>query len=322
MSLGGNDADAVTKPTSMWGSAGNDVLIGGKGNDVLWGNAGSDQLYGYNGDDFLGGGTAGVDGATVAEKDKFWGGAGFDKYSDGFNFNQWIVNGTSVSDIRQQDSPTCQTLATLGSAVTSGISFAGTKITYQGNNNYSVKLYSNGQAVYETVNFNGTWSDNDPAPSIDSNGYNNAEFWTILMQRARLERFYGIDWSQQMTSAQWDAKNTQFGGLYNVSTAMMQMHGWSSDYTTSSNITGQAMRNALNNGEMVLANTPQSGSSLVGWHVYTVVDVYQNAAGVWQVKVYNPWGVDGNMADSNANDGYITMSLATFKANVSGVTIS
>jgi serralysin len=98
VSLHVSDYQAVSAPSTVWGGAGNDTLLGGNAADTLWGNSGQDYLYGYGGDDFLAGGTAGVDGATVAEKDYFWGGDGFDKYSDGFDFRKWIHDGARASD--------------------------------------------------------------------------------------------------------------------------------------------------------------------------------------------------------------------------------
>ncbi|MCA9054672.1 MAG: hypothetical protein KDA75_12595, partial [Planctomycetaceae bacterium] len=318
-----SDYEAVSIKSTVWGHAGNDRIYGGNGNDTLYGNAGSDKLYGYSGDDFLSGGTAGVSGATLAEKDLFWGGTGFDKYSDGFDFKKWVYNGQSASDINQEGSPTCQTLATLASAVTAGIDFAGSKITYLGNYVYNVKLYEAGKAVYEKVTFDGTWSDNDPAPRVDSNGYSTPEFWTILMQRARLEHFYNINWSTKMTDAAWDAANTKYGGLYSVQKAIQQMHGWKTGAKASSGVSGQWIKDALAAKKVVILSTPgdkkkadRTPSGLVTGHAYAVVSAFQQN-GVWKVKVYNPWGTDGTLTNNSkttakdgTDDGYITLTLS------------
>lgn len=313
-----SDYQAVSINATIWGHTGNDTLIGGNGNDTLYGNAGSDNLQGYGGDDFLSGGTPGTSGATLAEKDKFWGGTGWDKYSDGFDFGKWVYNGTSVRDIRQQESPTCQTLATLAGAVDAGISFVGDKITYLGSHEYRVKLYEFGKAVYERVTFDGTWSDNDPAPSIDSNGYNNPEFWTILMQRARLERFYKVSWSTKMTESMWDAASKKYGNLYNLQTAINQLHGRSTTVKSPSRLTGQQIRDRLAAGEIVVIGTPgekkkvtRTPAKLVQGHAYAIVDSYKEN-GVWKVKLYNPWGRDGtsDTASDTKTDGYVVLTLA------------
>lgn len=331
VSLSHSSYDAVSIPSTIWGGIGNDSIYGGAGPDTIWGNAGWDKLYGNDGDDFLGGGTAGVDGATVAERDLLSGGAGWDKFSDGFDFSNWIVDGTSVSDIRQTESPTCQTLATLAAAVNSGISFGTSKITYLGNNNYSVKLYENGKAVYETVNFNGTWSDNDPMPSDDDDGRNYAEFWTILMQRARLEHFYGINWSTKMTEADWDAAQKKSNStLFSIASAEQQMHGWTASDKNIGDVTAQGLADALSRSDMVIAGTPGSkkktldpSTGLVGGHAYAVTNVYKDSSGTWMVKLYNPWNKDGSATPADGvDDGVLKITWTKFKANFSHVVVA
>ncbi len=335
--LGGNDRvslhasayEAVSVAASLWGGSGNDVLIGGEGADTIYGNAGWDTLSGYGGDDFLYGGTAGIEGATVAEKDKFFGGAGFDRYNDAFNLSQWLYNGASISDVNQQDSPTCQTLAALAAAVRAGIGFGGPKITALGNN-YSVKLYDNGNPVYETVRFDGTWSDYDPAPSVDAGGYSNPEFWTILMQRARMERFYGVDWARKMTSADWDAVNAAKGGtLYSTATAIRQLYGWQANWSSIGSVSAQGLATALSQGQLVIASSLNdakqisTATGVVSKHAYAVTSVYKTSTGAWQVRLYNPWGEDGNgLPRDGVNDGYVTLSWTEFRANFDGVTFA
>lgn len=57
--------------TSVFGSSGDDILIGGQHNDILYGGAGNDQLFGGNGGDTLIGG---------AGDDILWGGEGADTF--------------------------------------------------------------------------------------------------------------------------------------------------------------------------------------------------------------------------------------------------
>jgi hypothetical protein len=320
LSVGGSTGyDAVAIPTTIWGGYGNDILIGGNAGDTLWGNAGSDRLFGQGGNDFLGGGTAGQSGATVAERDQFSGGDGFDKFSDGFDFNQWIYAGLDITDIRQNQSPTCSTLSTLAAAVRVGISFGAPKISYLGNYVYNVKVYEGARAVYEKVTFDGTWSDNDPTPAVDSNGYNLPEFWTILMQRARMEHFYGVNWSTNMTQADWDRASSRGGGtLYDPATAIKQMHGWAASNFSTTAVSAQRLANTLAANKMVVAATPPGNrnAALVNNHAYTVVNCYMSS-GVWYVRVYNPWGFDGGSTVDGANDGYRTMTFSTFQSSFS-----
>ena len=54
-----------------------------------------------------------------------------------------------------------------------------------------------------------------------------------------------------------------------------------------------------------------AGTSLVGYHMYTVVSFTRDAAGqITHVTLRNPWGYDGGTpSDSNPNDGLVTVSL-------------
>ncbi|WP_261365074.1 beta strand repeat-containing protein [Anatilimnocola floriformis] len=70
----GNDSividAAITKPSTIYGDAGNDTISGGSGNDWIDGGSGADVLTGNSGDDILIGG---------AGNDTLNGGAGFDR---------------------------------------------------------------------------------------------------------------------------------------------------------------------------------------------------------------------------------------------------
>ena len=59
---------------------------------------------------------------------------------------------------------------------------------------------------------------------------------------------------------------------------------------------------------------------IIGNHAYAVLAVYYDA-GVWKVRLYNPWGMDrdnGGTIDAHdkskpaANDGVITLSWSQF----------
>lgn len=322
------DYDAVSIDAEVQGGTGNDSIWGGNGDDSLSGNAGQDYLWGYGGDDLLNGGTV-ASGGTVAERDYFWGGEGFDTYSDAFDQTKWTYQGVSVNDIQQEGSPTCQTLATLAAAVNAGINFNTPKITHLGGTSYSVRVYENGKAVNETVKFDGTWNDNDPSPSVDAKGMINPEFWTILMQRARLEHFYKVDSSQEMTQADWDKVNEKSkNGLYNVETAMRQMHGWKTTDSDIGDVSAKALAKAQDEGAMIVAGTPGEGkkktansTGIVSGHAYAVTNVFKDSQGKWSVQVYNPWGHDGHGTPRDGqNDGFLTLTWSEFTANFDHVT--
>ncbi|QDU30673.1 Bifunctional hemolysin/adenylate cyclase precursor [Anatilimnocola aggregata] len=75
--LGGADYiyvySTITKPTELYGDAGNDYLYGGSGPDLIYGGDGVDRLTGGDGNDQLVGGSGG---------DYLYGGAGVDSFTE------------------------------------------------------------------------------------------------------------------------------------------------------------------------------------------------------------------------------------------------
>ena len=155
----------------------------------------------------------------------------------------------------------------------------------------------------------------------------SGEFWTVLMQRAR-EQAYGINPNQSYTTTQWNSFNTQSGGrLYSVAQAIYDFTGSSSIYTPMNYANPQAIQAAVARGDYLVAqsqsSTYVSPNGIVGNHAYAVLSVYSDA-GVWKVRLYNPWGVDGlngTTIDSldnthpSANDGFITLTWQQFTSS-------
>lgn len=138
----------------IWGSAKSDLLDGGVGNDRLYGYGGPDTLMGGDGNDRLFGGGG---------LDKLYGLAGIDFLDDGNRAVQetnvggdswdWdadvvAVNGTTASDIRQGQAPTCSFLATLAGMAQRNHDFRA-DIRYVG-------FDSNAAFVYEVSFWDGT----------------------------------------------------------------------------------------------------------------------------------------------------------------------
>src|SRR5260370_38677566 len=97
-----------------------------------------------------------------------------------------FLHGEAVTDIHQGHAPVCQTLAALAEAIQQGHNFAN-DIRYLGNYLYEVKLHGNLPA--QMVYFDGWTTSYDPVVS-------GVEFWTVLMQRARLQAL-GLDTARQ-----------------------------------------------------------------------------------------------------------------------------
>lgn len=326
--LGGDDTidlhrssyEAVSIASVVWGGAGADWIRGGTAADTLHGNAGSDTIQGMRGNDLLTGGTAGVNGATIAERDKLFGGDGFDRYTDAFNLNDPTYDAVYVDDVQQGETPTCATLASIASATKQGARLEN-NIKVLGRNRYEVNLLGKGKQI---VSFDGSFNDNDP---LLNDG--NPDFWVILLHRARLQA-YGIDVSKQYTEAQWDSFHSKSGNkLFNAGQALKDFTNWTASYTSIGSANAQKMADALKRGDYIVASSFGSAKSkganplgIVGGHAYSVMAVYKDGT-TWKVRLYNPWGSDssgGKTIDSAAggtakDDGFITLTWSQFASS-------
>lgn len=278
-----------TGDDTLQGYDGRDILNGGDGADNLWGDGGDDSLSGGNQMDRLFGGPGRDTLSAGADLDVIDGGPDFDTYRDEFDLSRPFYGGQAVEDVRQQDAPTCQTLAAMASATLAGHDFS-TQITYQGGTQYRVRIYPGGTPTDLTLTFDGTWSDNDPAPARDSMGRTLPEFWTILMQRARLQPF-NVDWQTERTAAQWQTiMNTND---FRMSRDAMRTLVGRTATQTPGIPAPQTFQGYLANRRMVQVATPATlpaGAPVVANHVYAVSGVWQGGPGIWLVSLYNPQG--------------------------------
>src|SRR5437016_8042562 len=67
----------------------------------------------------------------------------------------------------------------------------------------------------------------------------------------------------------------------------------------------------LSSGKAVTfaVNNVPAGVPLVGNHAYTVDAVIDNGDGTFNLRLRNPWGVDG-AGNDGVNDGYVTLTAA------------
>ncbi len=300
----GNGADIIwgaDGPCTLHGGAGPDTLYAGAGADVLYAGTGNASLVGGAGHDTLIGGPGNDTLIGNSGSDVLKGGAGFNTYHEKFTPSAPFFRGESVSDIRQDLSPTCQTLAALAAGVRAGIDFS-KQITYIGGTSYVVSVMKGNQITHQTVQFNGTWTDNDPQPALNEYGWVVPEFWTILMQRARLQSL-GINYSQPMTQAQWDQADANTGYLlYSVGNAIYSLTGQRTQMSFVSSTTPQSLQTILNRSTgMAVASTYSDASrltpsaGLIADHAYTLLKVYLES-GVWNLQIYNPAGRNGGLS--------------------------
>jgi hypothetical protein len=309
---GGDDTiigSTLSKDMIVQGGAGSDAIYGGAGHDYLDGGAGNDLIYGGAGNDRI---SAGV---SASENDSLLGGTGFNQYYQPFTATTPIVNGSTAGDVRQGEAPVCQTLSALSAAAQQRYDFS-KNIRYLGYGVYEVKLFGN--LTTQKVKFDGWTTNNDPKVT-------GGEFWQVLMQRARLQAL-GLDPTRQYTRAEWDAWNVKTGGrLYSIADAIQNFTGCPATFSGISAANALKLQAALAHGDFIVAQSAGSGGTIsadgvIGNHAYAVVGVYYDA-GVWKVRLYNPWGMDRTdrvMLDTldkskpAADDGFITLSWTQF----------
>ncbi len=283
---------------------------------MVYGNGGNDfislatvtneaNIYGGQGDDYIRCGT----GKSEVVRD-----GGFDRVFRPFSPSAAVVNGATDADIRQGDAPLCQTHAALAAAAKQGHNFAN-DIRYLGNNWYEVKLYGN--LATQRVYFDGWTTNVDPIQSSPG------EFWTVLMQRARLQAL-GIDPRRAYTDAEWDDWNRKTGGrLYSVGEAIYHFTGSYPTFNAIAAAKPQTLQAALAHGDYLVAQSADAyitADGIIGNHAYTITAVYYHA-GAWKIRLFNPWAIDrddGTTLDAldktrpAANDGYLTLTWAQF----------
>lgn len=333
---GSDGNDTFTNDTSVrstaYGGAGNDTLTGGSaadqlcgddGNDRLLGRGGDDTLYGGRGKDYLYGGAGSNALYGGAMKSGVWNGfdgESVDTYRFDFNPTAPFVNGASLSDVYQGISPTCPIVAALASAARAGMPLA-QGIRYLGNQRYQVRLYdASGKAVYQTVTFDGTWTDNDAQPARDAKGRQLPEFWVVLYQRAYLQ-YMNVD-TRNADANQWVSTTGKFWNSPQL--ALSTITGKHATWTGVISARPETLQTALQQGRMVLSLTKEHGTrdGIVDWHVYVVTSVTK-VNGTWQVKMSNPWGFADDESQSGSvldhrPDGTVTIPWWMFTSNFQG----
>lgn len=275
------------------GGDGNDVLVGRTGNDKLYGEKGNDDLRGDDGDDLLDGG---------AGRDTFNDGRGWDHFKDDFVL---FLNGATLDDVEQGESPVCAVLAPIGAAI--GRRDWSAYVKAVGKNQFDVKLFDQrGVAYWERVTFDGTWSDQDATPTVSGDGL-MIEAWVVILQRAVLER-HGVNWNALDTT--W-AK-----GWQTLDEGLQAIAGGFPSWNSITNVSAAWLAKTVD-VKLVAAATKASGAGdgILSSHGYAVLDVYQQGS-AWFVSLYNPWGVDSAKgALTGADDGRIVVSWAVFTRN-------
>jgi Ca2+-binding RTX toxin-like protein len=352
--IGGDGAN------TLWGEAGNDSLVGGANSDTLYGGIGTDNLNGGDGDDLLiavGGGTnstltggngsdtfwcdsniteiTDADGSEIsagmlhrvasfqklknvavsknltgqAITDPTIMGSGI-KYRNFKNDPLFSDSGPQISDITQGQLGDCYFLAQIGSFAELSPSLIEQSIVNFGDGTYGVQFVKNGQDVDYRI-------DADlPSYSPTQLAYANLgvqnSLWAPLLEKA-----YAFFRTGAGTYA-----SIQAGWMGDVATAF----GQSSTFGMSSDVSMlTTLENAMNAGQSVTVGTfgtQPGGSIMVGDHAYSVEHISDDGAGNVSITVRNPWGIDGYVCADGSNDGFVTLTLAQFTADVQDFSIA
>lgn len=307
----------------LFGGADNDTLFGGSGNDILYGGAGKDALHGDANNDFLDDGSGQAFSAETND-----GGDG----TDFFAYRP--VNGTTTgADVAQGSQNTCWILSPIISAANAGIKLKD-RITYNGNGDYSVKLFhDNGTSFIVHVNIEGGAYNFEPR-----NG--NDESWIILFQRAILKQFTS-DVSDPSTYPWFATSPSQSMPYLTGRSASFDLAGGT--YIGTFGLSDlQKIKSSLDAGKLVCVGARQvdfggilpgvvsvSSPFICGSHVYSVVSI--NMANK-TITLRNPWGVDvskdadkkilHNMKVQGDNDGIVQLSFNDFLGSFAMMSIS
>lgn len=338
--IGGNSRDTIYGDygnDTIRGGNGNDWLVGGEGNDVVFGGAGDDWISGDPGNDRLNG-DAGADRVSGGEgRDTLSGGAGvdrldghgygsgrsntaanFDLYIDDFSYSQPFGSEDVMQPVKKGDFNQTGLLSVLSALNSTDIR---NSIKSLGGRQYEVSLRGDNKKV--KVVFDGSWSDNDPSPIST----NTAEFWPILLFRARLKDF-GIDYTKYYTDAQWAKMNGDTKGrLLDPADALRQFTGRTVSTRVGTQLDFTTLQNQLAQGRVGVAvaytNTkqPLNSQNVMSGITYSLRKVFSDVNGRKWVQLYNPLGVDTNVGkrvDNNpylpkGNDGLITLSWDEFR---------
>src|SRR5262245_33862983 len=274
---------------TLHGWGGNDTLVGGLNHDNIYGGDGFDQLFGGAGNDWLDAGSR----AEPAD-----GGPGWDA-----NAHFWAYNGARATDINQLLSQTCVFLSSLAAIARTGLVDLASRISYVGEDTYSVRLFVNGFWRDVQVWYNGSFT-MDANGTYDCGFDQEGEFWQILYQRAYMLTI-GFDPYSVASMAAFDGEVTGEQALTTIS-------GWTSQTAAiNAALTPQALQGLVRGGFAVQGRD--------NGHDYAFTNVFQSG-GTWYVRLYDPYGMDRGhdpnlrpRADG-VNDGFMTITWATFMA--------
>jgi hypothetical protein len=326
------DADA----DSIYGGTGNDSLGGGWGRDLIYGEVGNDVLLGGAGEDILSGGF-GIDsftghGTNVGDALDV---NNFDTYRDEFDLSRPINIRAEVKDIAVTELGIQAALGGIAAVANNQTNFKiASRIRYLGSGEYLVKLGLDEDISsiggWVPVQFNGTWTDNDPRPSAQERFLpkrDAREFWTILVHRAVAQSLTGTyDPFVHYDQATYEGLHTS---LTNSSDFIGELTGVlpGTPIALPGGFSFIDLKASLPLGAWFTAQAVPPVTPLAGIaenQFYAVTRVF-TVLGVNYITLYNASGFDHGVAATPTNtldqfgkpvdDGFITLKESDFLAN-------
>lgn len=328
---------------TLLGGAGNDTLTGGAGDDVLNGGLGNDVFVGGDGNDVL----LAIDNGTAdtldggAGRDIFWTdktgtatdrvtaaaadekvravGAfanGADRTLDGdkiadpaaagglawksFAANPlFAANGPTAADIRQGQVGDCWLLAGLAAVAQDNAWAVRQTVTSFGDGTFGVALGGNFYRVDADLP---VYSAASGTPVYAGFGAGNS-MWVPIVEKAYAHYRRGQNSYASLNGGLGIEVNQAFGSTTAGGKMLNQ-------YTNATTLANDLYARWTNHEAVTIGfYTAPGGVPIITSHMYTLVGVTRNAAGVvTAVKVRNPWGVDGIGNDGNTADGIVTLT--------------
>jgi hypothetical protein len=214
------------------------------------------------------------------------------------------ANEARIGDIKQGKLNTCTFLAALGATFerqsddsgNTSSSVINSMITDNGDDTYTIRFYSNGEAQYVTV-------DRRIATSVSAKT-SNGNIWAPLVEKAYAQ------WREWSTG---QPGYNLIGNGDSLSRPLQSITGRQVNYVDPTKInTFSTIETALASGKSVTTMRLSGHTKyIMGSHAYSVTNTYTNTSGEKRVVVRNPYGVDGR-TKSGANDGFIDLSFKEF----------
>jgi hypothetical protein len=224
-------------------------------------------------------------------------------YTNNFAQQPLFNGGPHYDDIAQGAVGDCYFMTGISALADTNPGLITQAITELGDGTYAVRFYRKGRETYVRVDAQlPTVGDH---PAYARLGRNGGALWVALVEKAFAQFRTGQNSYASVADGWMDEAYAALTGASARSIGVTEM---SADELAQTMAAGLAAHHA------VAVSTAEAINPVLGNHTYGIHEVHQDAgSGEWYVTVYNPWGIDGQPWDDNANDGLLTFTAAEFQ---------